>query len=148
MIPADIINVAEAAATDVVNIVDDIEDGSITSVLASLPSEVVADITNAWGDLTDGITNAWNGFTCLFENCPSTDTCGTPQTGAATMTAVNTPATPTNNAPAAYSATQSPLPTSGQNSTQPSLASGSVEWVGGSFLGIAVVGILGVAVLL
>ena len=152
LIPSEIINVAEAAATDVVNIVDEIEDGSITSVLAALPSEVVADITNAWGDLTDGITNAWNGFTCLFENCPSTDTCGAAQTGAATTTAGYTPATTTNNAPAAYSATQSSSPTftqsTGPNSTQPSLASRSAEWVVGSFLGIAVVGILGVAVLL
>lgn len=143
LIPSEIINVAEAAATDVVSIVDDIEDGSITSVLVALPSELAADVTNAWGDLTDGITNAWNGFTCFFENCPSTDTCE-----AATTTAGYTPATSINNAPAAYSATQTFTQSTGQNSTQPSLASGSLEWVGGRLLGIAVVGILGVAVLL
>lgn len=186
MIPSEIINVTEAAATDVVNIVDDIEDGSITSVLAAIPSEIVAGITNGWGDLTNGITDAVNGLTDGFKcdilgQCPSTpvQTCGTPQTGAATTTAVNASATPANNSPAAYiastasvasassasslsalgaltasmqSVTQSPIPTFNRstphNSTQPSLAGRSVDWAVGSLLGIAVVGILGIAVLL
>ena len=186
LIPSDVIDVGQAAVTDVVSIVNDIEDGSITSVVASLPSEIAASITDRWGDYNDGITDAWNGwangFKCnILNHCPSTpvQTCGTPLTTATTTTAA---ATPTNSTPAALSSsasmastssassisslntlaagqqssmqsmTQSPPPTSAQStpqtSTQLSLASKSVEWAVGSLLSIAVVGILGVAVIL
>ncbi len=188
-LPTEIIDVGEAAVTDVVNIVDDIEDGSITSVLAALPSEIVAGLTEGWDDLTNGLTDAWNGIKCVFEKCPSTpaQTCGTPLSAAASPTPVMASATPTNNAAAAYSSSayiastasvasassassisavdpftagQQPsiiqsvgqFPTRIYNQStspiQPSLASRSFEWAVGSLLGIAVVGILGIAVLL
>lgn len=191
IIPSDVIDVGQAAVTDVVSIVNDIEDGSITTVVASLHSDLAASITDRWGDYNDGITGAWigwqNGFKCdVLNHCPSStpvQTCGTPLTSATIVTTTAT-ATPTNSSPAAIisssvsvasaslvsssisaldtltagqqpsmqSVTQSPVSTSvqstPQSSTQLSLASRDVEWAVVSLLGIAVVGILGVAVIL
>lgn len=188
IIPSDVIDVGQAAVTDVVSIVNGIEDGSITSVVASLHSDLAASITDRWGDFNDGITDAWNGWQnglkCdILKHCPSStpiQTCGTPLTPA-TITTTAT-ATPTNSSPVATSSsasvasassvssisvvdtltagqqpsmqsvTRSPTMTSVQStpqaSTQLSLASRSVEWAVGNLLGIAVVGILGVAVFL
>ena len=161
ILPEEVINVAEAAVTDVVKIVDDIEDGSITTVLAALPSEIAAGVTEGWGDFTAGLTNAWkgltNGFDCVVLNkCPTTpvETCGTPLTGAATTAAIPT-MTPI--LPAALSSSASVVSASSArvfnqstplNGAFPSLAGRSFEWAVGSLLGIAVAGILGLAILL
>ena len=155
-LPSEVINVAEAAVTDVVNIVDDIEDGQITAVIASLPSDVVHIVTAGWDDLTNGLTDAWNAFThgfdcVILEKCPkTTPACGTPLTGTATTAAV-----PTLTPIPASTAGQQPSPTGIYNKSTPlngtqygSLASKSFEWAAGSLLGIAVAGILGVAIVL
>lgn len=169
-LPDEVINVAEAAVTDVVQIANDIEDGQITAVIASLPSDVVHIVTEGWDDLTNGLTDAWNGLTngfdCVILNkCPKTptDTCGTPLTGTATMgaTPTLTPILPPGLTSSTYAASTASAafahsPTSLYNQTgngtpygtQPSLASRSFEWALGSLLGIAVGGILGVAILL
>ncbi|KAK0515958.1 hypothetical protein JMJ35_001992 [Cladonia borealis] len=158
-LPDEVINVAEAAVSDVVQIADDIEDGHITAVIASLPSDVVQIVTEGWDDLTNGLTDAWNGLTngfdCVILNkCPkTTDTCGTPLTGAATTgaTPTLTPILPPGVPSSAYAAPTGIYNQTGtgtQYGTQPSLASRSFEWALGSLLGIAVAGILGVAILL
>ena len=161
-LPSEVINVAEAAVTDVVSIVDDIEDGQITAVIASLPSDVVHIVTEGWDDLTNGLTDAWNGLTngfdCVILNkCPkTTGACGTPPTGAAT-----TGATPPSGVPSsAYAASTASVVSASQTGiynqtgngtqygTQPSLTSKSFEWAAGSLLGIAMAVILGIAILL
>ena len=156
-LPSEVINVAEAAVTDVVSIVDDIEDGHITAVIASLPSDIVHEITEGWDDLTNGLTDAWNALThgvecVILDKCPKTpvDTCGTPLTGTAT-----TAAAPTLTPIPASTAGQQPSPTGIYNQSTPlngtqygSLASKSFEWAARSLLGIAAAGILGVSILL
>ena len=172
-LPVEVIDVAEAAVTDVVKIIDDIEGGSITAVIASLPSDIVHGITEGWKDLTNGLTDAWkgltNGFDCvILDKCPTTpvETCGTPLTGAATTAAIPTltPILPTRipssvyiastagQQPSIQSVFQSPTgifnQSMPQNGTLPSLAGRNFEWAVGSLLGIAVVWILGVVILL
>ena len=158
-LPDEVINVASAAASDVVQIADDIEDGQITAVIASLPSDVVHIVTEGWDDLTNGLTDAWNGLTngfdCVILNkCPkTTGSCGIPPTGAATTGAIPTmtPILPPGMSSSAYAAPTGFYNQTGngtQHGTQHSLASRSFEWALGSLLGIAVAGILGVAILL
>ena len=161
-LPDEVINVASAAASDVVQIADDIEDGHITAVIACLPSDVVHIVTEGWDDLTDGLTDAWNGLTngfdCVILNkCPkTTDTCGIPLTGTATTGATPPPGVPSS----AYAASTASVVSASQTGfynqtgngtqygTRPSLASRSFEWALESVLRTAVAGILGVAILL
>ena len=178
ILPAEVINVAEAAVTDVVNIIDDIEDGKITAVIASLPSDIVHVVTEGWDDLTNGLTDAWNGLTngfdcVILDKCPKTpvETCGTPLTGTATTAAIPTltPILPAALSSSAYVASTASVASASwasmqsvvnnptriynqsngtQYGTYPSLAGRSFEWAARSLLGIAVAGILGVAILL
>ena len=70
-------DVAGAAVTDVVNVFNEIEDGSIVSVVAGIPSDIIDAITNGWDDFTSEVQSAWGGFTCFFEgDCSSTSSAG------------------------------------------------------------------------
>ena len=75
LVPSAIIGFATAAVSDAASVIDDIEDGSITSAIEALPSDIYTEITMGWSDLTAGLTDAWddatNGIKCLFDNCPT-----------------------------------------------------------------------------
>ncbi|KAL6718439.1 hypothetical protein ACLMJK_004529 [Lecanora helva] len=83
-------DIAEAAVTDVVNLFNDIEDGSIVSVIESIPSDIEAAITNGWNDFTDEVKTLFSDITCFFEGgCPSSSSagfCSMPASVAATTT--------------------------------------------------------------
>lgn len=92
-LPSEIRDVAEAAVTDAVRIVNDIESGAITQEFKNLPSAALSEFSSAWGDLTDGAIHAFDAAThgvgCLFVQCTSSaPAC----LAAATVTATNTPA--------------------------------------------------------
>ena len=73
-LPSEILDAAEAAATDAANVFNDIEDGSIIKDIENLPGVVVSDVTKGWADFTDELTDAWGQFTsdveCFFGDCP------------------------------------------------------------------------------
>lgn len=70
-------DVAGAAVTDVVNVFNEIEDGSIVSVVAGIPSDIIDAITNGWDDFASEVHSAWGGFTCFFEgDCSNTSSAG------------------------------------------------------------------------
>ena len=48
LVPPAVINFATAAETDAASIVDAIEDGSITSAIEALPSELYTQVTMGW----------------------------------------------------------------------------------------------------
>lgn len=92
----DVVNVAEAAVTDVSNVFNEIEDGSITSVIAALPSEIAAGILNDYSTITDIAKTGWSDFTCFFKGCPSSaDSGGSCATATTSGAAPTTYATPT-----------------------------------------------------
>ena len=72
-LPSEIVDAAEAAVTDAVNVFDDIESGAIISDLADIPNVVVSDVTSAWGDLTEGFQDGWDAATdaiaCFLGKC-------------------------------------------------------------------------------
>ena len=75
-LPDAVVNVAEAAVTDVVSIVNDIEDGSITALVDGIPSEVIGAITNGWDDLTSAVGSVAGDVTnfvkCdILGDCPA-----------------------------------------------------------------------------
>ena len=95
LVPSAVINFATAAATDAASIIDEIEDGSITSAIEALPSDLYTEVTMGWSDLTAGLTDAWDdatdGIKCLFGDCPSSTalpsgSCSVPAAAAATTT--------------------------------------------------------------
>ena len=92
-------DVAEAAVTDVVNIVDSIEDGSILDAVADIPLDLISAITAGWDDLTSEVGSVWSDVTCFFaDDCtPATaPPCNMPAMAAATTTPAATPAVPSN----------------------------------------------------
>lgn len=129
-LPTQIVDAAEAAVTDAVNVFNDIESGAIVSDLERIPGVIVSDITNAWGDLTSGLVHDWNEATdainCFFVGCPVATT--TAATGCASTQAItaqtshptsqplsNTPS-PTQTRPKTSSSSgQSPTPTAAIN---------------------------------
>lgn len=70
-LPTQIVDAAEAAVTNAVNVFNNIGSGAIVSDLEMIPGVIVSDITNAWGDLKSGFVNDWN---CLIAGCPATTT--------------------------------------------------------------------------
>ena len=98
LVPSQVINFATAAETDAASVIDEIEDGSITSAIDALPSDVYSEVTMGWSDLTAGLTDAWDdatgGIKCLFGGCPSSTaspsgSCSAPAAAAATTTSYN-----------------------------------------------------------
>ena len=70
-------DIAEAAVTDVINVVNEIEDGSIVSVIEGIPEDIIDAITNGWDDFTSGVESVWGDVTCFFEGgCSSTSSSG------------------------------------------------------------------------
>lgn len=74
-LPTEIFDAAQAVVTDVVNVFDHIENGSIVSDLERVPGVIVSDVTAGWGDFTHGVVGIVNAVTsdiaCVFESCPT-----------------------------------------------------------------------------
>lgn len=119
-LPSEILNVAEAAVTDVVDVANEIENGTIISEIEKLPSEVASVVTQDWGEFTAGIVHGWNDFTCFFKPkpCPGSLVTTTSINHSAPSTAVTASApliTP-------HIVTPTPLPTRFDNTTRRSTA--------------------------
>lgn len=75
-LPDAVINVADAAVTDITKVFDDIASGAIVKDLERIQGIIVSEVTTAWGDLTAGLENGWEAatsfFGCLFVDCPHT----------------------------------------------------------------------------
>lgn len=70
-------DVAGAAVTDIVDVFNEIEDGSIVSVVEGIPSDIIDAITNGWNDFTNEVTSVWGDVTCFFEGgCSSSSSVG------------------------------------------------------------------------
>ena len=89
-VATEVIDVAEAAVTDVINIFNDIEDGSIVSDIEGIPTDIINAITNGWNDFTDDIKTGWDDFTCwIDDDCSSSSLagfCSMPASASATAT--------------------------------------------------------------
>ena len=109
-LPTEILDVAEAAASDAAKVFDDIEDGSIIQDIEHIPGIVLSDITSGWADFTNELTGAWDDVTsdigCFFKDCPQpTALRSCPAAAAATTTANGAAATTTANGAAATTTT-------------------------------------------
>ncbi len=105
-LPSEILDAAEAAASDAANVFDDIEDGSIIQDIEQIPGVVLSDITSGWADFTNELTDAWNDVTsdigCFFGDCPQPTAVGScPGAAAATTTGNGAAASTTSNGAAA-----------------------------------------------
>lgn len=73
-LPAQVVNIAEAAVTGAAHVFNDIENGKIVDDLEKLPGVIASDVTKAWGDLTSGLEDDWKAAThaiaCFFAGCP------------------------------------------------------------------------------
>ena len=95
-IPSEVLDVAQAAVTDVVNVVNDIENGNTGAIVSSIeqiPGKAISDVTSDWGEITAGLEQDLDAvthfFACLSEDCStSTYNCGPASTLVATTTAV------------------------------------------------------------
>ena len=99
-LPTEILDVAEAVATDAVNVFDDIEDGSIIQDIERIPGVILSDITSGWADFTTELTDAWSDVTsdigCFFKHCTHPTTVNScPGAAAATTTGYGAAATTT-----------------------------------------------------
>ena len=89
-----IADVAGAAITDVIDVFNEIGNGSIlddvVSDVEAIPTDLVDAITNGWGDFTDEVKTGWSDFTCWIEDDCTTlstaDACSLPASAAATTT--------------------------------------------------------------
>lgn len=127
-IPSEVLDVAQAAVTDVVKVVNDIENGdtgAIISGIEQIPGKVVSEVTSDWGEITAGLEQDFDAFTnffgCLLKDCsPSTYNCGPAATSAGTTTTNSLPTTlvtPTRSAlvPSTRTPSSPTLSTSTQN---------------------------------
>ncbi len=171
-LPTEILDAAEAAASDAANVFDDIEDGSIIQDIEQIPGVVLSDITNGWADFTNELTDAWNDVTsdigCFFGDCPQPTTVGscpgaaaattTGNGAAATTTSYGAAATTTSNGAAASTTSNgaaatspnaaqstSTTPSAAQPTGAASLASSQSKWAGLGVLVAIAVGILACA---
>ena len=87
-----VVDVAEAAVTDVVSIFDDIEDGNILDAVTDIPKDIINGITEGWNDLTSEVGHVWSDVTCwIDDDCTTTSTappCGMPSAAATTTSPV------------------------------------------------------------
>ena len=125
-------NVAEAAVTDVVDVANEIENGTIVSEIEKLPSEVASVVTQGWGEFTAGIVDDWNDFTCFFKPKPCPGPTST-TSSLVTTTSINQSTTRILTAPSTavtasapiitpHSVTPTPLTTRFDNTTKRSTA--------------------------
>ncbi|MCJ1429558.1 hypothetical protein MMC29_007473 [Sticta canariensis] len=114
-LPTKLLGAAEAAVTDAVHLVNDIESGAIVGDIESLPGVVVSEVTAGWGQFTAGIVGDWEAVThgvgCVLGGCAAATATPGPCGPASTFTP--TAATPTQTL--ITSATSSPFELNGIN---------------------------------
>ena len=94
-LPTALLGAAQSVVTDAAKLFNDIEDGTITDDLASVPGIVVSDVTAGWAGFTSGLVDAWDhateGIGCFFGDCPTPtapagNSCAAATSSASTLT--------------------------------------------------------------